>query len=152
VGLCDIVDEFLDQNGLADAGTTKETDFTTTSIGCKEVDNLDTSFEDLCGSGLVDKSGRVCMDGREFDTVDGTSLVDGFTDDVHDTTQGGLSDWDLDGSASVDDLCAADETLCTVHSDGADGVFTEVGGYLENETTAVKILDLKGIENWGEGV
>ena len=126
VGLCDVVDELLDQNSLADTGTTKETNFTATSIGCKEVDDLDASFKDLCSGGLVDKSRRVCMNGRELDAVDGTTLVDGFTDDIHDTTQGGLSDWDLDGSTSVDDLCAADETLCTVHSDGADGIFTEV--------------------------
>jgi len=151
VSLCDVVDEFLDQNSLADAGTTEKTDFTATGIGSKEVDDLDASLEDLCGSGLVDERGRVCVDGRELDAVDGTALVDGFTDDVHDTTQGGLSNWDLDRSAGVDDLCATDETLCAVHSDGADRVFTEVRGYLENKTTTVKVLDLEGIEDGGEG-
>lgn len=151
MGLGDVVDEFLDQDGFADASTAKETDFTATSIGGKEVDDLDAGFQDFCSGGLVDESGRVGVNGRELDTVDGTTLVDGLTNDVHDTTQGRFSNGNLNGSTSVDDLCTADETLGTVHSDRSHGVFTEMGSDFEDEATTVEILDLEGIENGGEG-
>ena len=90
------------------------------------------------------------MNGRELDALDGTTLVNGLTNDVHDTAKRALADRDLDGCASVDDLLATDETLGTVHGNGADRVLTQVGGDLEDEATAVEVLDLERVENGGE--
>ena len=92
------------------------------------------------------------MDRRELVTLDGATLVDGFTNDVHDTPEGGLSDGDHDGGTRVNDLGTTDETLGTVHGNGSDRVLTQVGGNLENETTAMEVLDLKGVENGREAV
>ena len=47
VRLGDVVDELLNQHGLADTGTTEETNLSTTSVGSKEIDNLDTGLENL---------------------------------------------------------------------------------------------------------
>ena len=91
------------------------------------------------------------MDGAKLDTrVDGTTLVNGLANDVHDTAEGGSTDGDTDGSTGVNDLLATDETLGTVHSNGTDGVLAEVSSDLEDETTTVEVLDLKGIENGGK--
>jgi hypothetical protein len=49
MGLGNIVDELLNQHGLSDTGTTKETNFTTTSVGSEQVDDLDTGLENLGG-------------------------------------------------------------------------------------------------------
>ena len=40
VGLGDVVDELLNEHSLADTGTTKETNLSTTSVGSEEVDDL----------------------------------------------------------------------------------------------------------------
>ena len=85
MSLGDVVDELLDQHSLADTGTTEKTNLSTTGIGSQEVDDLDTSLENLCGGGLLDKGGRVSVDGAELATLDGTTFVDGFTNNVHDT-------------------------------------------------------------------
>ena len=92
------------------------------------------------------------MDRGELVTLDGATLVDGFTNDVHDTPEGGLADGDHDGSTRVNDLGTTYETLGTIHSNGSDRVFTQVGSDLENETTAMEVLDLKGVEDGGEVV
>ena len=147
MGLSDIVDEFLNQHSLADTGTTEETDLATTSIGSEEVDDLDTGLQDLGGGGLFDERGGVSMDGGELDALDGTTLVNGLANDVHDTAEGGSTDGDTDGGTRVNDLLATDETLGTVHGNGADRVLTEVSSDLEDETTTVEVLDLKSIEN-----
>ena len=87
------------------------------------------------------------MDRGKLDTLDGTPLVNWFTNDVHDTTQSTLSDGDPDGSTSVYNLLATDETLGTVHSNSSDRVLAEMSSDLEDETTAVEVLDFKSIEN-----
>ena len=45
--LGDVVDELLNQHSLADTGTTEETNLSTTGVGSKEVDDLDTGLQDL---------------------------------------------------------------------------------------------------------
>ena len=47
VGLGDVVDQLLNEDGLADTGTTEETNLATTSVGSQEVDNLDTGNQNF---------------------------------------------------------------------------------------------------------
>jgi hypothetical protein len=138
MGLSDVVDKFLNQHGLADTGTAEQTNLSTTSVGGKQVDNLDTSLQDFGSGRLLNEGRRVGMDWTKLDTLDGTPLINWFTNDVHDTAQGTLSDRDLDGSTSVYNLLPTDETLGTVHSNGSDRVLTKVSSDLEDETTTVK--------------
>ena len=63
VGLGDVVDQLLDEDGLADTGTTEQTDLTTTSVGSEEIDDLDTGDENLSGGGLLGELGRVGVNG-----------------------------------------------------------------------------------------
>ncbi len=151
VSLGDVVDELLDEDGLSDTGTTEEANLTTTGVRGEEVDDLDTGLEHLGLGGLVDERGGLDVDGSELLALDGSALVHGLANDVHDAAKGAGADGDLDGEASVDDLLATDETLGTLHGNGTDGVLTEVLGDLENETTAtLDILDLEGVEDGGE--
>ena len=150
MSLSDVVDELLDEHRLADTGTTEETNLATTSVGRKEIDDLDTGLQDLSSSGLLDERRGVGMDREELDALDGTTLVNGLANDVHDTAEGGGTDGDTDGGAGVDNLLATDETLGTVHSDGADRVLAEVSRDLEDETTTVEVNDLERVENGGK--
>ncbi len=66
----DAVDHFLDDNRLADAGTTEQTDLPTTHVGRQQVDDLDAGREHLClrlklverGRRRVDRSAYVGSD------------------------------------------------------------------------------------------
>jgi len=44
MGLSDVVDEFLNQHGLANTGATEQTNLSTTGVGGEQVDNLDTGL------------------------------------------------------------------------------------------------------------
>ena len=147
--LCDVVDQLLDEHGLSDAGTSKETNLSTLGVRGEEVDDLDAGLEDLCGGRLVDERRRVGMDGGELHALDGTAFVDGLANDVHDSAEGGCSDGDHYRCAGVDNLLATNETLCAVHCDGADRVFTQMGGDLEDETAAMEILNLEPLRMGG---
>ena len=145
MGLGDVVDEFLNQHSLADTSTTEKTDLSTTSIRCEEVDNLNTGLQDLGGSRLVDERRGVGVDGGELDALDGTTLVNGLANDVHDTAEGVLADGNTDGCARVNNFLTTDETFRTVHSNRADGVLPEMGSHFKHKTTAVEVLDFEGI-------
>lgn len=93
--------QLLNEHSLTDTGTTEETNLTTTGVGGKEIDDLDTSDENLGRGGLVDEERGLSVDGGELGGLDGTTLVDGVTSDVDDTAKGGGTDGDGDGGTSV---------------------------------------------------
>jgi len=152
MGLGDVVDEFLNQHSLSDTGTSEETNLSTTGVRREKVDDLDTGLQNLGGGGLVDEGGRLGVNRRKTVAFDGTTLVNGLANDVHDATESSLSDGNHDRVASVDDLGAANETLSTVHGNGADCVLAQMGRDLENETTTGEVLDLEGVEDGGKVV
>ena len=84
VGLGDVVNELLNEDSLADTGTTEETNLSTTSVGGEQVDDLDTGDENLSGSGLLDKLRGVSVNGGELVGLDRATLIDGVTSDVDD--------------------------------------------------------------------
>ena len=86
------------------------------------------------------------MNGQILGGVDGAHLVDRLTDDVDDAAKSTGADGHLNGSASVNDTLASDETLSGVEGNGAHVVTTEMLGDLQHES-AVDTLDLEGVEN-----
>jgi len=81
--------------------------------------------------------------------VDGATLIDGLSDDVHDAAQAALSDWDADGLLCVDHALTSYKTFCGIHGNGADCVLSQVLGDFEDETDLVA-LDLEGVEDGGQ--
>jgi hypothetical protein len=149
VGLGDVVDELSNEDSLSDTSTTEKTNLTTLSVGGKQVDDLDTSFQDFGDSGLVNELRGVGVDGAGVLSVDGTSLVDGLTNDVDDTTKALGTDRDSDGGTSVSDTLTTNKTLSTVHGNGTDSVLTQVLGDFEDKTDVVT-LDLEGVQDRGQ--
>ena len=113
VGLGDVVDELLNEHGLADTGTTEETNLSTTGVGGDQIDDLDTSDQNLSSGGLLDELGGFTVNGHVVLGLDGTTLVNGVTSDVHDTAESRVTDGDGDGSTSVGGLGTTGETLST---------------------------------------
>ena len=105
--------QLLDEHSLTDTGTTEETNLTTTGVGGKQVDDLDTSDENLGLSRLLGERWGLGVDGQVGGGLDRTTLVNGVTSDVDDTAQGGRADGDLDGGASVGGGSTTGQTLGT---------------------------------------
>jgi hypothetical protein len=146
VSLGDVVDQLHNQHGLADTSTTEETDFTTSSVGSKQINNLDTSDENLLTGRLLNEQRRVTVNGKTNIRVDGSSLIDGLTNDVHNATKGSRADGHSDGGTSILDLLATNQTISVVHSNCTDNVVAEVLCNFENQTNVV-VVDLESVEN-----
>lgn len=78
----------LNQDGLSDTGTTEQTNLSSSGVRSQQVDDLDTGLQNLGDDRLVNERRSVGVDGGHLDSLDGASVVDGLTDDVHDSTAG----------------------------------------------------------------
>ena len=107
--------KLLNEHSLADTSTAEETNLSTTGVGSEQVDDLDTSDQNLGRGGLINERRGLGVDGQELVSLDGTTLVNGVTSDVHDTTQGSRADGNGDGGTSVGGLGASDETFGTCY-------------------------------------
>ena len=105
--------QLLNEHSLSNTGTSEETNLSTTSVGSQQVDDLDTGNKDLSGGGLLGELWGVGVDGGVLGGLDGTTLVNGLTSDVHDTTKSAVADGNLDGRTGVGGLGTANETLST---------------------------------------
>ena len=51
----DVIDQFLDQDGLADTGAAEQADLAALGVGADQVNDLDAGLEDLSGRLLLVK-------------------------------------------------------------------------------------------------
>ena len=141
MGLGIIVDEFLNQHSFPYTSTSKQTNLSTTSIRGKEINDLDTSFQNVSSRRLV-----ISMNGAEFDTLNRAMLINGFSNDIHDASECSSVDWNHDGGAGINHFCSRDKTLGTIHGNSVNRVFAQTRSNREDETTATRVLNLKSVK------
>ena len=76
--------------------------------------------------------------------------IDGFADDVEQTTVDVLADGHGDGTAQRHGLGAALQTVGAVHGDGAHGVFADILLAFKNDFCPIGADHLKGVIDVGE--
>lgn len=89
------------------------------------------------------------MDGVSLLGLDGASLVNGVTNDVHDSTEGFRSNGDTNGCAGIDDLLSSDESFSGVHGDGSHSGVAEMLGDFEDESV-LDSLYFECVEDGGD--
>ena len=137
MALGDVVDQFLDQHGLADAGAAEQADLAALGVRREQVDDLDAGDEDRGFGRLVDEQRGLGVDVGEQVAADRAALVDRLADDVHDAAERHRADGHADLAAGGGDALAAGQALGRVHGDRADEVLAEMLGDLEDEAVAI---------------
>jgi len=145
--LSDVVDQLHNEDSLADSGTTEETNLTTLYVWGKKIDDLDTSLENLDGRAGLDEFWWWGVDSLEGVSLDWASLVDWGTNDVDDSAEGGGTDWDHNWVSGVEDVLASNDSLSGIHSNGSDGVLSQMLGNLKNQSV-LSALNLESVQNW----
>ena len=144
--LGDVVDEFHDQHGLADAGAAEQADLAAAGVRGEQVDDLDAGDEDLRFGGLLGIGRRRLMDVAARLADDRPGLVDRLADDVHDAAERAGADRHRDRRAGVGDGLAAHEALRGVHGDAAHRALAELLRHLEDEAVAL-VVGLERVED-----
>ena len=124
--LCDVVDEFLNDDGLSDAGPAEQSDLATLKKGLNEVDDLDPGLEHLFRRRLLIERGSLPMDGHVLLGVDRAKLVDRLAENVQHAAERLAPHGNGDARAGVDRLHATNHAFGRNHGDAADAAFAEV--------------------------
>ena len=122
----EVVDELLDDDGLADARAAEQAGLAALDVGLEQVDDLDAGLEDLGGRLEV-----LVLGGLAVDRVVGLDLghrlaVDRLAEHVPDAAERGRADRHHHRAAGVDGLHPALDAVGGRHRDGADDVALEV--------------------------
>jgi hypothetical protein len=117
VSLGNVVDQLLNEDSLSDTGSSEETNLSTTGVWGEQVDDLDTSHQDLGSSRLVSEGRSISVNWELLGVLDGSTLVNWVTSDVHDTTESSWTDRHHDGCSGISCSVTTDETFgtCCVH-------------------------------------
>lgn len=89
------------------------------------------------------------MDGSELVSVDGTTLIDRFTNNINDSAESFGTDGHQNRGTAVGNGLSTHKTLGRVKSNGSDVVATKMLGNLENESVG-DTLNFESVKNWGK--
>ena len=125
--LGEVVDQLLDQHGLAHARAAEQADLAALRVGREQVDHLDARLEHLGRRSEVLDARRLLVDRASLDVI-GKVLteVDQLTEQVEDAPERHLADGNGDRGAGVDHLGTAGQAVGGVHRDRAHAVVAEV--------------------------
>ena len=149
MGLGDVVDQFLNQHGLADAGAAEQADLAALGVRRQQVDDLDAGDENFSFGGLVGIGRRFLVDRAQAFRNHRTGFIDRLADHVDDAAERAGADRHHDRVAGVGDFLTADQTLGGVHRDGAHRGFAEMLRHFEHQTVAA-VLGLDRVQNGGQ--
>ena len=145
----DIVDEFHDDDGLADAGATEHAAFSTLEQRANEVDDLDTSHENFRRGRLIGERWGGAMDwGAVVEVCERDVFIHEIASDVEDTSENLFADRNGDGLAGICQGHPAFEAVGGGHGDGAHPAITKVLLHFEHEFSlhlVENVVDLEGV-------
>eukprot|EP00056_Hartaetosiga_gracilis_P017347 m.7005 g.7005 ORF g.7005 m.7005 type:complete len:506 (+) comp5634_c0_seq1:128-1645(+) len=144
--LCNIVDQFHNKHSLSDTSTSKESNLSTLCVWGKKVNDLNTSFKNSsCGLHFSQNRG-FSVNRHKRVSLNGTTLINWLSNNIHNTTKGSSSNGNCDGSASIRHSLSTNKTFCTIHSNCTHCVFTQMLSNFKNKSLFV-IVDFEGIED-----
>ena len=94
VGFRDVIDEFEDDDGRADASTTKGAGFATLDEGANEIDHFDTGLENFGLGILLQKSRGFAVNGVFFLVRHWTTTVGRLTGHIENAPKHSFTDGD----------------------------------------------------------
>ena len=144
--LRNVVDQFLNQHGLADAGAAEQADLAALGVRRQEIDDLDAGDENFRFGGLVGIGRRRLMDGAVALRFDRPGFIDRLADHVHDAAERARAHRHHDRVAGVADFLTADQAFGRIHRDGANRGFAEMLRDLEHQAIAA-VLGLERVQN-----
>src|SRR6266852_160140 len=122
----DVVNQFLNQNGFADAGAAEEADFAALQKWLDEVDDFDSGLKHFEGGGLIVQQRRGTVNGIVGVAGERTELVDRLAENVHHAAERGAADGDGDAVAGIHGFHTADQAFGGLHGDRAHAAFAEM--------------------------
>ena len=150
----DVVDQFHDDDGLADAGAAEGAHLAALQKRADQVNDLDAGRQNLRAGGLVHERGRGAMNRQIFVGLHRALLVHGIAGHVENAAHHGLAHGHGNRRAGVRDFIPALEPLGGGHGDGAHPVVAEMLLHFERQSgfgaAGQVVFDRQGVVNGGQ--
>ena len=147
----DVMNQFHNQYGFTNAGTTEETNLTTLYIRGNKVNDLDACFQDVCfWRQVIEFRGWAVNRPMIFSFYFCWIMVYGFTQNVEDTAQYSVTYWYGNSSTCIDNVHITCEAVCGGHGYTAHCVITQMLHNFNNNSvfdTFTLRFNVKGIIN-----
>src|SRR5215472_18841988 len=147
-----VVDQFLNENGFADASATEQSDLSALQEGLNQVDHFNARLKHFERGGLLIEERSGPVDWIVRFAFQGAKLVYRLAQDVHHAAQRRAANRNADAFAEINSLHPAHETFSRLHGHGTHATFSEVllhfGGHV-NRFRNVKAItgDTNGVIN-----
>jgi len=145
----DVVDQLLNEHGLAHACAAEQTDLAALGVGADQVDDLDAGFQNFGSGLLLIISGGGAMDGPTLLGVQLFAAVDGLAQQIEHPAQALLTHRHADGCAGVGGFGPTLEAVGGAHGDAADHIVANVLGDFGHDGAAV-MGNFDGAEQLGK--
>src|SRR5690606_11584625 len=126
VRLGDVVDQLHHVYGLADTGTTEQTNLAAFGEGADQVDDLDPGFQQVAAARLLGVAGSGAVNTPLLRMRNRAGFVDRLAQYVHDAAQGARTDRHGNRGAGVVDVQATLQAFSTTHGDGTDNAVAQL--------------------------
>src|SRR4051812_7292302 len=122
----DIIDEFHNQYGFADAGAAEQADFAAPEKWLQQVNDFDSGYKHLKFSRLILKGRCMAMDRIYFLRCNRTEFIYWLANHVQHSAQGCWANRNGDWASFVDNFHPADQALGGLHRYTATAAFAQV--------------------------
>ena len=147
MGGSDVINQFLNQHGFADTGTTEQTDFAALCIGADQVNDLDAGFQQFRRRFLFIESRGRAVDGPMLYPGGGRLFINRFTQQVEHTAKARIANGNLDRPAGIHGFGTAHKAIGGGHSNAAHHVIANMLGNFYNQRFAV-VLQFNRIQQF----
>ena len=145
----DVVDELLDEDGLAHSGAAEQADLAAPGVGGQQVDDLDARLKQVHHGALVGKAGGLAVDGPPLLGVHVPLAVNGVPQHVEHAAQHLLAHRDGDGAAHGGNLHPTADALAGGEHEAPHRIPAHVLGHLHDPALAAG-LQPQGVLDGGE--
>ena len=150
MGLRDIVDQFLDEDGLAHAGAAEQADLAALEVRLQQVDDLDAGEKDLLRGRKILELRRFAVDRERILPGEGAHAVDGLAHDVHDAAADLRAHRHRNRGTRGQGFHPAAQSVGGIHGDAPDRVLADVLLHLDDEGTSVRPFHFQRFMDAGE--
>src|SRR3989344_2180875 len=129
---CNVMNEFLDDDSLADARASEETHLASLEYRADKIYNFNTSFQNFNFRRLFDVFWCVAVNWQFFIGRNRFAIINDFTEDVENASECSRADGHRNRRASICHFHSARQAVCRIHGYGPDNSATEELFYFKN--------------------
>ena len=143
----DVADKLRDQDRLADARSSEETDLPAFGVRADEIDHFQTGLEHLHGRHLLLKRGRRPVNRKPLLDIHRSAIVDRLAEQIENPPQSLLAHGNRDRAAGVDGVHSAHEAVRGLHRHASYDVVAEHLRDLDGQRLPLHIRYMYGVQN-----